>query len=139
LIAFTAGTGFAPIRGILQQRLSIARSAAEKNKENPFALSPISLFAGFQPHDCHVLTDIVGDATALGLLDVLCLVPSNAQKLRMQEFICGSESILKKLETGFVYVCGNAAIVKSVLVNLNQMMGGDSRSLLGPRYVEEIF
>ena len=139
LIALTTGTGFAPIRSLLQQRLSIAQAAAEKNMTNPFALSPISLFVGLQPRDCHVLTDIVGDATRLGLLDVLCLVPSNAQKLRMQDLFCGSASMPKKLETGFVYVCGNAVMVKSVLVTLDRIMGGDAKSLLGHRYIEEIF
>ena len=140
LIVISTGTGFAPIRSLLQKRIYISKDAEEKGKPHPFSGSPISLFAGFKAHDQDSFSQIVLTAKHYNLLDIFFLVPSNEQKKRVQDYVEKSKwKLLPKLDEGYVYVCGNAAMVKATAAKLSDWVMGDVNLVLGKRYVEEIF
>jgi sulfite reductase alpha subunit-like flavoprotein len=140
LIVISTGTGFAPIRSLLQKRICISKDAEEQGKPNPFSGSPISLFAGFKAHDQDNFSPIILAAKHYNVIDMFFLVPSNEQKKRVQDYVEKSKwKLLPKLDEGFVYVCGNAAMAKATAAKLSDWVEGDVNLVLGRRYVEEIF
>ncbi|PYH90281.1 nitric-oxide synthase [Aspergillus ellipticus CBS 707.79] len=107
-----------------------------------FEHSPISLFAGFRPVDADLIRATTSLAEKHGVLDISCLVPSNAEKRRVQDFLYDSrDTIREKLvkQGGYVYVCGSAIMTEGVRSKLAEIVGEDLKESLGDRYVEEVF
>ncbi|PWY88332.1 putative nitric oxide synthase [Aspergillus heteromorphus CBS 117.55] len=141
LIAITTGSGFAPVRSLLQQRIHIAQ-ASEGRNTCPFRPSPISLFAGFRRVDEDIIRSTASLAEEHGVVDLSCLVPSNREKKRVQDFLWDRrDEVRAKLvdQGGYVYVCGSAVMVEGVRGKLGEMLGADVALSLGDRYVEEVF
>ena len=143
LIAITSGSGFAPVRSLLQHRIHMAQtSQAQSSKAHPFENSPISLFAGFRLLDGDLIRSTTSLAEKHRVLDISCLVPSNKEKKRVQDFLWHRrDEIRTKLVDGegYVYVCGSAIMTEGVLAKLSEIVGGDPKQRLGDRYVEEVF
>jgi sulfite reductase alpha subunit-like flavoprotein len=140
LIAICTGTGFAPIRSLLQQKIHNLKQAEARDNPSQFTKFSISLFLGFKTHDQAVFNDVIFEASQYGLIDMLFLVPSNEQKKRVQEYVeDNKDGILTKIREGSIYVCGGTAMVKDIARMLSKMIGEDVRQRLGRRYVEEVF
>ncbi|KAE8332778.1 nitric oxide synthase [Aspergillus sergii] len=140
LIAICTGTGFAPVRSLLQQKIQVFKEAESQGKEFVFQSPPISIFVGFKTHDEALFEETLATAERYGLIDMLFRVPSNKQKRRVQHYVeDNKESVLTKIRDGSIYVCGAKAMVNDMAAKLSDMIGGDVRQSLGRRYVEEIF
>jgi sulfite reductase alpha subunit-like flavoprotein len=140
VVAICTGTGFAPVRSLLQQRIHSVKEAKARGCPFHFQKPPISLFLGFKAHDQPLFQDILSTAVRYGLIDMLFQVPSNKQKRRVQDYVQEhKESVLVRIRDGSVYVCGAKAMVSDTAMRLSDMIGGDARQRLGSRYVEEIF
>ncbi|KAE8165694.1 nitric oxide synthase [Aspergillus tamarii] len=140
LIAICTGTGFAPVRSLLQQKIHVIKEAESRGMEVLFQSPPMSLFVGFKVHDEALFEDTLSTAQRYGLIDMLYRVPSNKQKRRVQHYVeDNKDSILTKIKEGSIYVCGAKAMVNDIAGKLSDMIGGDVRQNLGRRYVEEIF
>ncbi|KAE8421394.1 nitric oxide synthase [Aspergillus pseudocaelatus] len=140
LIAICTGTGFAPVRSLLQQKIHVMKEAESRGMEFFFQSPPISIFVGFKTHDEALFEETLSTAERYGVIDMVYRVPSNKQKRRVQHYVeDNKDSILTKLEEGSIYVCGAKAMVNDMAAKLSDMIGGDVRQNLGRRYVEEIF
>ncbi|KAI2827433.1 hypothetical protein CBS147343_9197 [Aspergillus niger] len=143
LVVISTGSGFAPVRSLLQQRIQIAREWGEESSTpHPFHTSPISLFAGFRLVDESIIHAVVDLAESYSLLDLACLVPSNPEKKRVQGYLLDKrDTIRAKLveQEGYVYVCGSAAMTEGVRANLSEILAGEVKQIMGERYVEEVF
>ncbi|GMG37971.1 unnamed protein product [Aspergillus oryzae] len=140
LIAICTGTGFAPVRSLLQQKIQVLMEAESQGMDFVFQSPPISIFVGFKAHDEALFEETLAVAERYGLIDMLFRVPSNKQKRRVQHYVEeNKESVLAKIRDGSIYVCGAKAMVNDMAAKLSDMIGGDVRQSLGRRYVEEIF
>ncbi|KAB8262117.1 nitric oxide synthase [Aspergillus pseudonomiae] len=140
LIAICTGTGFAPIRSLLQRKIHILKDAESQGMEFLFQSPPISIFVGFKAHDEALFEETLSTAERYGLVDMIFRVPSNKQKRRVQHYVeDNKESVLAKIKEGSIYVCGAKAMVNDMAAKLSDMIGADVRQNLGRRYVEEIF
>ncbi|PHH62456.1 hypothetical protein CDD81_7103 [Ophiocordyceps australis] len=151
LIAFTTGSGIAPLRGLLQARsaLAVDRIASNKvTKEEMQKLSfgnPVSLFLGFRPGDADIISESYREAKGLGMVDVLHLVPSNPRKERAQDSIFKegiSHAIRAKIrdQGAKVFVCASKEAADDFARNLEAVVGVNSiRESLGERWVEEVY
>ncbi|KAE8154167.1 nitric oxide synthase [Aspergillus avenaceus] len=140
LIAICTGTGFAPVRSLLQQRIHACKEAEARGKPLPLHKPSMSIFVGFKAHDQPLFQETLFTAVRYGLVDMLFQVPSNKQKKRVQHYVeDNKDSILTRIKDGSVYVCGAKAMVNDMASKLSEMIGSDVRQTLGRRYVEEIF
>lgn len=140
LLAICTGTGFAPIRSLLQKKIHALQEAKSRGMSFQFQTPPISIFVGFKVHDEALFEETLSTAAQCGLIDMLFRVPSNKKKRRVQDYVEeNKESVLAKIRDGSIYVCGAKAMVNDMAARLSDMIGGDVRQRLGRRYVEEIF
>ncbi|KAM4062344.1 hypothetical protein HRG_011139 [Hirsutella rhossiliensis] len=151
LIAFTTGSGIAPLRGLLQARSAIAadRPAASKMMELKMGKTSredsISLFLGFRPGDADIVAESTHEALALELVDMLHLTPSNPEKNRAQDKIFKegvANQIRNKIrdEGASVFVCASKEAADDFARNLEAIVGVKSiREVLGERWVEEVY
>ncbi|KAL8942508.1 MAG: hypothetical protein Q9216_001609 [Gyalolechia sp. 2 TL-2023] len=104
----------------------------------------VSLFAGFKKEDGDLIQQIIHPASQAGIFDVVELCPSNERKVRVQDHLMWPhvrEQLGRKLKdpSCIVFVCANDSAADGSVANLNEILGGDIKELLGERYVEEIF
>ncbi|KAI9712953.1 MAG: hypothetical protein M1812_006700 [Candelaria pacifica] len=145
LIVVATGAGFGPVRCLLQQRIYVAQNEFPAG-HLPTAqkLYGISLFLGFKSSDIAMTTEILDEATKWKLIDTLCIVPSNAEKVRIHDKL-KKEDIRQELrlklleENGMVYVCTNPAAAKATKTAFADVLGGNVARLLRERYIEEVF
>ena len=107
-------------------------------------LESVSLFAGFKKVDGDLIQQIIRPASQSGILDIVELCPSNPQKVRVQDHMMlplVRAQLERKLKdrSCIVFVCANESAVDGTMANLNEIVGGDVKELLGDRYIEEIF
>ena len=146
LIILATGAGFGVVRSLLQQRI-----AAKVNEEAFYGgttqrnrIPNISIFLGIRSTDFHLVSDILAEAVALDLIDILSIVPSNPKKIRIYEKL-QSNSVRQKLKNKLlqreaaVLVCTNPNAAQQTALRLSAIVGEDARGLLGDRYVEEVF
>ena len=144
LIIIATGAGFGPVRCLLQQRMAVSRDAFAVGPTLSSRGSGISLFLGLQRDDVVMTTDVLNEAAAFGLMDMLCIVPSNKDKVRVYEKL-QADGVVPHLKSklldqpGMVFVCTNAAAAKATANTLGRLMGGNIKKMLGERYVEEVF
>lgn len=152
LIAIATGSGFAPIRGLLQDRfISINAGrrlsrvehdlsfATAQPEQGLFHSSPLSVFTGYKMQDRDIFEETLITGPCGGLVDELVMVPSNPEKKRVQDVLEGNAWVRANLPEAVVYVCGSESMVKSTAGILSRMFGGDVHDVLGSRYVEEVF
>ncbi|OLN88306.1 Nitric oxide synthase, inducible [Colletotrichum chlorophyti] len=135
-IIFTTGSGIAPVRGLLQNRLQRLRSSGEKGPA-------ISLFAGFKTSDEELVREAVKEADEEGLFDVLRLTGSNREKRRVQDVMLEEgirEGLVKSVAAGaLVFACARPRAVDDFLSNLSEVLGRDAKEVLGDRFVADIY
>ena len=144
LIIVATGAGFGPVRCLLQQRIAAIQDAASTSPPPPAQRSNISLFLGFRPNDVDLATDVLDQAAAMNLIDMLFIVPSNEAKVRAHDKIQTSgvlEQLTEKLlnQSGVVFVCTNQAAAHATASAFDSLVGGNAREVLGDRYLEEVF
>ncbi|KAF9462533.1 nitric oxide synthase [Collybia nuda] len=144
LVAITTGAGFGPVRSLLQERISIVRNAVAAGKPLPPRKKGISLFVGLQRSDVALATDILVEAASLNIVDMFFMVPSNAEKVRVQDKMrmeTVATELRKKLvaESGMVFVCTGPVAAKEIASTLENIVGGRAKKILGTRYIEEVF
>ncbi|KAK2061950.1 nitric oxide synthase [Colletotrichum caudatum] len=140
MIIFTTGSGMAPVRGLLQNRLQRLRSS----DGGPSAKGPtISLFAGFKVSDEAIVREAVQEADEVGVFDVLRLVSSNKEKRRAQDAMLDEgvrEKLAKSIDQGaLVFACARPRAVDDFLMNLSEVLGRDAREMLGDRFIADVY
>ncbi|RDA86315.1 hypothetical protein CP532_5658 [Ophiocordyceps camponoti-leonardi (nom. inval.)] len=151
LIAFTTGSGIAPLRGLLQAKSAIAADCCprktmelKKSRRRQFGNS-LSLFLGFKGGDSDIIDEAIGEARALDLIDMLHLTPSNPRRERAQDklFADGVASQIRSKirdEGANVFVCASKEAADDFAANLEAIVGVESiRQVLGERWVEEVY
>ena len=152
LIAIATGSGFAPIRGLLQRRfisINAGRRLSRVEHDLSFATaqpelglfhsSPLSLFIGYKLEDRDIFEETLITGRCGTLVDELVMVPSNPEKTRVQDVLEGNAWVRSNLAEAAVYVCGAESMVKSTAAVLSRVLGAEVQNVLGSRYVEEIF
>ncbi|WYZ35291.1 hypothetical protein EsH8_I_001567 [Colletotrichum jinshuiense] len=139
MIIFTTGSGMAPVRGLLQNRLQRQRSSDDQSAKVP----SISLFAGFKESDGTLVREAVQEADEAGIFDVLRLTSSNKGKRRAQDAMLEKgvkENLAKSIEEGaLVFACARPKAVDDFLRNLSEVLGRDAREALGDRFVADVY
>ena len=138
-VVIATGAGFGPVRCLLQWRIAAAIAAGQTL---PPLRRGISLFLGFKECDLDITLDVLNEAMALNLLDVLDIVVSNPEKHRVYDNISRyarqvRETVLAK--QGMVFVCSSKAAAEGTKSTIGYVLGGSVEKLVGERYVEEIF
>ncbi|MCJ1359909.1 MAG: hypothetical protein MMC33_009912 [Icmadophila ericetorum] len=146
LIIVATGAGFAPVRSLFQSRVAAALNsdAYYGHRSSRYRTPHISIFLGLRPADFHLVTDVLAEAVALDLVDILSIVPSNPKQLRVYEklLVNGVRQELKRklcAQGGRVLVCTMPMTAKETALRFNAVVGGDIKEMLGERYVEEVF
>ncbi|KAK3080155.1 hypothetical protein LTS18_002974 [Coniosporium uncinatum] len=109
----------------------------------------VNLFAGFKKESWDPIQHIIRPASHAGILDIVELCPSNAERVRVQDRIL-LPHVRAKLEAKprdpaciFFFVCANdgaaEGAAEGAVVNLSVVADGNVKKILGERYVEEIF
>jgi nitric oxide synthase oxygenase domain/subunit/sulfite reductase alpha subunit-like flavoprotein len=138
LVIVSTGAGFGPVRCLLQERIAAARrdrSAAQQKN--------VSLILGFHPTDVPLAKRVLDEATELGIIDMLHIVESNAEKRRVQDSLV-REDVASRLKDrleggesgGWVFVCANEPAARGCRSAFESVMGG---RLDNERYLEEVF
>ncbi|KJZ79535.1 hypothetical protein HIM_01004 [Hirsutella minnesotensis 3608] len=146
LIAFTTGSGIAPLRGLLQARSVIAADEFLRSKMLEARLkNPVSLFLGLKPGDVDIINETVRESMSLGVIDMMHLTPSNPEKNRAQDKIFQSR-VASQIRTKIrdmgasVFVCASKEAADDFARNLEAIVGVPSiREALGERWVEEVY
>ncbi|PHH80975.1 hypothetical protein CDD80_5185 [Ophiocordyceps camponoti-rufipedis] len=139
LIAFTIGSGIAPLRGLLQAKSAIAADCHRKTRNR------LSLFLGFKQGDAEIIEESIREARARGLIDMLHLTPSNPAHERAQNQLFNEGVALRirsKIldEDANVFVCASKEAADEFADNLGAIIGVSSiRQVLGERWVEEVY
>ncbi|CCF34867.1 nitric oxide synthase [Colletotrichum higginsianum] len=137
MIIFTTGSGMAPVRGLLQNRLQRLRSPDGN------AMPAISLFAGFKASDESLVREAVHEADEAGIFDVLRLTGSNREKRRAQDAMLEAgvrEKLARSVEDGaLVFACARPRAVDDFLGALSKVLGCDAREALGDRFVADVY
>ncbi|KAI9704975.1 MAG: hypothetical protein M1836_006755 [Candelina mexicana] len=145
LIVVATGAGFGPVRCLLQHRIYIAQNElAAGSSLTAQRTYGISLFLGFKCSDIALAKEILDEAAKWKLVHSLCIVPSNAEKVRVYDKL-KAEDAKKELraklleQNGVVFVCTNPSAAKATKAAFKDVLGGNVVRLLGERYVEEVF
>ncbi|KAL0935841.1 nitric oxide synthase [Colletotrichum truncatum] len=138
MIIFTTGSGMAPVRGLLQNRIEQLHSLGK-----PVQNTSISLFAGFKASDEELVREAVREADDEGMFDILRLTGSNKEKRRAQDAMLDPgvrEQLKKNVEDGaLVFACARPKAVDDFLDNLSDVLGRDAREALGDRFVADVY
>lgn len=141
-VIVATGAGFGPIRCLLQWRIGIIRDALAKGHPLPTPASGFSLFLGLKPSDVELIVDVLNEAMAVNLIDVLDIVLSNPAKHRVYDDLRRfSQHFRRKLfkREGVVFVCTNKAAAVATKGMFEGILGGRVGEMLGERYVKEVF
>ena len=145
-IIVATGAGFGPVRSLLQWRISIVRDTLSQGHPLPSrrasSSSGISIFLGLKPADMELIVDVLNEAMALNLIDMLYIVLSNPMKERVYDELRRHpvrlrDTLLKREGVAFVCSNGDAAVATKGVVE--GVLGGCVADVLGERYVEEVY
>jgi sulfite reductase alpha subunit-like flavoprotein len=147
LVAVTCGTGFGPMRSLIQRRAQEAKSAMSSPKLMPSdalkeAPGKITLYLGFKPQDKAIFVSTVSEASKYDIFDAIHMVPSNEEKIRVQDLFEDSrDRLVEKLvvQDGWFYVCGNREMVGGVEERMRDVLGPDIWERINERVVQEVF
>ncbi|KAI9708714.1 MAG: Nitric oxide synthase, brain [Bogoriella megaspora] len=143
IVAFITGSGLAPMQSLLRFRAQKIRQFQESGDISLYERQ-ISLFIGFHSEDSALIHEGIDEAVTSGLIDMLCLMPSNELQARVQDkvFEPGTrERIEAKIRNGaHVFVCANKAAATDVTKNLSAILGCDDlQQVLGEKYIQDTF
>lgn len=132
LIAIVTGAGFGPVRALLQRHTS------------SILAHKISVFVGVKTCDVSLISDVLHNASARGMVDLVELVPSNEQKLRVQDRLLDvavREAMKTKIvdEGAMVFICTGQKHATEIIERLDVVVGGDVRELFGERLILEVY
>ncbi|KAL8752379.1 MAG: hypothetical protein Q9184_005758 [Pyrenodesmia sp. 2 TL-2023] len=137
LIITVTGAGFAPVRCLLQRRIAAVRASSSERS------SSISLFLGLKPADIPLLSDIINEAAAEGLMNSMAIVSSNEEKVRVYDKLLEEatrEKVRMSVDSGgWVFVCTNPEAAKGTRAAFDELLGEGGIDGMGERWVEEIF
>jgi cytochrome P450/NADPH-cytochrome P450 reductase len=126
MVFVSAGTGFAPMRGFLWERLALARDGV--------SLGESALFNGIQSREVdYIYRDELDRFVAEGVIDHLHVVTSRDERREYVQDRLRQESALvwRLLEDGaYVYVCGSQPMrvgVREAFVDIAAEHGGMAR------------
>ncbi len=145
LVVVATGAGFGPVRCLLQQRIYSAQNEVKAERGIPAQKKHgISLFLGFKCSDIALTSVILNEATEWKLVDSLCIVPSNAEKVRVHDKLKTADvkrELKAKLleQNGVVFVCTSPAAAKETKAAFADILEGNVTKILGERYVEEVY
>lgn len=144
VIAFVTGSGIAPLRALLQARVNQRLNSQQLN-DSEYTNSAISVFVGCKEDDVDIVEGCIEDAVELGIIDILCVVQSNAFHWRVQDELLlrgHQEAIKAKVlhQDSRVFVCASKEAADDFAKVLGAVIGVDSvRDVFGSRWVEEVF
>lgn len=169
-VVVATGAGFGPVRSLLQWRIAIRRDHTRQQQlHHPSpsfrrtggtggssSSSRISLFLGLKTPDVDLISDILNEAMALDLVDLLHIVLSNPSKRRVYDDVPRyADRLRAKLlgggdgggGGGVVFVCTNRKAAQCTRGVLEGVLLGGSKvgvgvgvgEVLGERYVEEVY
>jgi sulfite reductase alpha subunit-like flavoprotein len=103
------------MRSLIQRRTQEARSFSNSPTLKPTdveteAAGKITLYLGFKPQDKAIFIKTVNEASKYDIFDAVHMVPSNKEKIRVQDlFEEGKDGLMNRLvdQDGWFYVCGN--------------------------------
>lgn len=144
IIAFATGSGIAPVKYVLQQRISQLPYVSATTTTDMAKPAPVSLFVGFRQEDAQMISDALQDAIASNIVDILSLTPSNSFKWRAQDNVFNTkfrDRVFSKIkyESCYVFVCASPQAAKGFSSNLSALLGVNVKEALGERYIEEVF
>ena len=139
-VVVATGAGFGPVRSLLQWRIAVVREGRPPLPSN--RASGISLFLGLKPGDVNLIVDVLNEAMALDLIDVLDIVLSNPMKRRVYDNLGQHrprlrDKLLKR--ESMLFVCANRDAASATKGAVEDVMGGRVEDVLGQRYVEEVY
>ncbi|KAL8898175.1 MAG: hypothetical protein Q9207_006841 [Kuettlingeria erythrocarpa] len=139
LIIVATGAGFAPVRCLLQRRVAASQASSSASAQH----SSISLFLGLKPADIPLLSDILNEAAAEGLMNSMSIISSNEEKVRVYDKLV-EEATREKVRTaveggGWVFVCTNPEAAKGTRAAFEEVLGERGVDAMGERWIEEIF
>jgi hypothetical protein len=140
--SISSEAGNMPAEKSLSRRGSISSHLTQLNV--PSTRRSVSLFVGFKIEDSDLIQQVIRPASHAALLDITELVPSNDEKIRVQDHLLLphiKEKLSRKLQdpSCIVFICANEMAATAAGGNLNLIAGTDIKSLLGERYIEEVF
>jgi sulfite reductase alpha subunit-like flavoprotein len=112
MVFVSAGTGFAPMRAFLWERLALKRAGVE--------LAEAALFNGIRSRDLdHIYREEIEQFSAEGVLDHVHVATSRedgARREHVQDRLCAQGALLWRLldAGGYVYVCGSQPMREGV-------------------------
>jgi sulfite reductase alpha subunit-like flavoprotein len=132
----------ATIGSVSQQRLKQINHHAHLGVAS--TRGSVDLFLGFKSKDTAFIQQVIRPASDAGLLDIVEMVPTNAQQIRVQDHILLPDvkaRLIEKLKDPacIVFVCANELAAEGAVVNLSILAGANVKDLLGERYIEEVF
>jgi sulfite reductase alpha subunit-like flavoprotein len=102
----------------------------------------ITLYLGFKPQDKAIFVSTVSEASKYDIFDAIHMVPSNEEKIRVQDLFEDSrDRLVEKLvvQDGWFYVCGNREMVGGVEERMRDVLGPDIWERINERVVQEVF
>lgn len=140
LIIVATGAGFAPVRCLLQRRIAACRTPSSSSAEQ----SGISLFLGLKQADVPLLSGILNEAAAAGVLESMSIVSSNEEKVRVYDRLLEEgtrEKARRKIieEKGYVFLCTNPEAARGTREAFEEVFGKGVVQGLGKRWIEEVF
>ncbi|KAJ5116579.1 hypothetical protein N7456_000927 [Penicillium angulare] len=125
IIMFAAGSGIAPFRAFVQERLNLKKMGK--------AIGPMTLFFGCRSRDDLLYGKLWEEATSLGLLKTHFAFSTHlldGQKVYIQDLLMqgngsGVEDLISK-QQGIVYICGSSNMARGVKEALDKILNGES-------------
>ena len=138
-IIVATGAGFGPVRAFLQWRIAAAVAAGQTL---PPLRRGVSLFLGLKECDLDLTVDVLNEALALDLVDMLDVIVSNPQKHRVYDALPRCQRMIREKlvkRKGLIFVCSNKAAAEGTKAAFERVLGAHEMRELRQRYVEEVF
>ena len=124
-VVVATGAGFGPVRSLLQWRIALVRDGPPILPGN--RASGISLFLGLKSADVSLIVDVLNEAMALDLIDVLDIVLSNPTKRRVYDNLGRyrprlRDKLLKR--ESMLFVCANRDAASATKGAREDVIGG---------------
>ncbi|RLL94739.1 hypothetical protein CFD26_103161 [Aspergillus turcosus] len=123
IIMIAAGSGIAPFRGFVQERMALSRRGDSVGK--------MILFYGSRSEEDCLYTDVWSEAEAMGILETHFVFSAqlvNGKKFYVQHKLLEHSETTKRLvqdDGGSVYICGSANMANAVKTSLGMLLGSN--------------
>lgn len=118
-----AGSGIAPFRGFVQERMALAK------RDN--SLGKMILFYGSRSEEDCLYKDVWAEAEAMGILETHFVFSArlvDGKKFYVQHELLNHSEMVNRLvqsEEGSVYICGSANMANDAKISLGTLLGGN--------------